>query len=165
MVEILRIGWKPKSARTVARRISARLATWEIARNYLTQHGRLSSLSWEKNQTKSTGFTGLMHRSKSQSYSITSSARASSIGGIERLRGLEVDHQLELGRPHHRQIGRLLAFENPPRVDARLAKRISQVGSVAHQPATSSAPARIWARPRRPHRSRVRCWRSGREAA
>ena len=84
MVEILRIGWKPKSARTVAHRISARLASWEIARNYLTQQGRLSSLSWEKNQTKSTGFTGLMHRSKSQAYSITSSARASSIGGISR---------------------------------------------------------------------------------
>src|SRR5262249_60596654 len=32
MVEILRIGWKPKSARTVAHRISARLASWEIAR-------------------------------------------------------------------------------------------------------------------------------------
>src|SRR5262249_6114586 len=103
MVEILRIGWKPKSARTVARRISA------IARNYLTQQGRLSSLSWEKNQTKSTGFTGLMHRSKSQAYSITSSGASEQHWRdfeAERLRGLEVDNQLELGRPHHRQTGR-----------------------------------------------------------
>jgi len=93
MVEILRIGWKPKSARTVARRISARLASWEIARNYLTQQGRLSSLSWEKNQTKSTGFTGLMHRSKSQAYSITSSGASEQHWRdfeAERLRGLEV---------------------------------------------------------------------------
>ena len=57
-------------------------------------------------------------------YSITSSARASSVGGIveaERLGGLEVDHQLELGRLHHRQIGWLLALENAPGVEANLA--------------------------------------------
>jgi hypothetical protein len=39
-----------------------------------------------------------MHRSKEQLYSITSSARASSVGAIEaeHLCCLEVDHQLEL---------------------------------------------------------------------
>jgi hypothetical protein len=37
----------------------------------------------------------------------------------ERLGGLEVDHELELGRLPHRQIGGLRAFENPPGVNAR----------------------------------------------
>ena len=48
-------------------------------------------------------------------YSITSSARASSVGGTveaERLGGPEVDHQFVLGRRLHRQIGRLLALED-----------------------------------------------------
>ena len=48
-------------------------------------------------------------------HSITSSARASRCGGTveaERLRGLEVDHQLELGRRLHRQVARLLALED-----------------------------------------------------
>src|SRR5215813_11480903 len=31
----------------------------------------------------------------------------------ERLGGLEIDHQLEFGGLHHRQVGGLLAFENP----------------------------------------------------
>src|SRR5262249_61650959 len=99
--------------RTAARRISAKVASREIARNYLTQHGRLSPRSWEKNQTKSTGFTGLMQRSKSQAYSITSPGASEQHWRdfeAERLRGLEVDNQLELGRPPHRQTGRLLAF-------------------------------------------------------
>ena len=44
-------------------------------------------------------------------HSITSSARASSVGGsAERLGGFQVDHQLELGRLLHRQVSRLLAF-------------------------------------------------------
>ena len=32
----------------------------------------------------------------------------------ERLGGLEVDDQLELGRRLHGQVGRVFAFENPP---------------------------------------------------
>ena len=36
----------------------------------------------------------------------------------ERLRGLEVDHQLVLGRLLHRQIGRLLALEDAIDIDA-----------------------------------------------
>ena len=48
-------------------------------------------------------------------HSITSSARASSdVGTVEaeRLGGLEVDDQLELGRLLHRQVGWLLALED-----------------------------------------------------
>ena len=48
-------------------------------------------------------------------HSITSSARASRVRRhveAERLGGLEVDDQLELGRLLHRQVGRLLALED-----------------------------------------------------
>ena len=57
-----------------------------------------------------------------RSHSITSSARASSVGGTveaERLGGLEVDHQLVLGRRLHRQVGRLLALEDAVDVAGR----------------------------------------------
>ena len=56
-------------------------------------------------------------------HSITSSARASSVGGTveaERLGGLEVDDQLELGGLLDRQVGRLLALEDPAGIDADL---------------------------------------------
>ena len=56
-----------------------------------------------------------------RSHSITSSARASSVGGhveAEHLGGLEVDHQLEFGRLLDWQIGRLLAIQNAVDVDA-----------------------------------------------
>src|SRR5262249_48446405 len=36
----------------------------------------------------------------------------------ERLGGLEIDHELELGRLHHRRISRLLALEYSPGIDA-----------------------------------------------
>jgi hypothetical protein len=39
----------------------------------------------------------------------------------ERLGGLEVDHQYVLGWCLHRKVGRLLAFENPAGVNARLS--------------------------------------------
>ena len=39
----------------------------------------------------------------------------------ERLGGLEIEHELEFGGPHDRQVARLLALENPPGVDAGLA--------------------------------------------
>jgi hypothetical protein len=42
----------------------------------------------------------------------------------ELLRGLEIDDELEPGRLHHRQLGRLLALENPPGIDADLPVRI-----------------------------------------
>ena len=54
-------------------------------------------------------------------HSITSSALASSVGGTveaERLGGLEIDDQLELGRLLDRQVGGLLALEDATGVDA-----------------------------------------------
>ena len=41
-------------------------------------------------------------------------------GKAERLGGLKVDHQLELGRCLHRQIGRFLALEDAIDVSGRL---------------------------------------------
>ena len=70
-------------------------------------------------------------------YSITSSAMASRPGGnhkAKRLGGLEIDHELKLGRLQHRQVRRLLAFENSTGIDADLAIG-SNIGSIAHQAA------------------------------
>jgi hypothetical protein len=58
-------------------------------------------------------------------YSITSSAMASSVGGTVKpsaFRGLEIDDELELGRLHHWQTGRLLSFENSADTGASLVK-------------------------------------------
>ena len=83
-----------------------------------TQHslpsGRYSLLGPDFHRLDRTSFAWRTH-------SITSSARASSVGGTveaERLRGLEVDYQLEFGRRLHRQIGGLLALEDAIDVDA-----------------------------------------------
>src|SRR5260370_12827161 len=51
----------------------------------------------------------------------------------ERLRRLEIDDQLELGRLHDGQIGRLGALENPTDVDAGLTISVGEVGRVAHE--------------------------------
>ena len=79
-----------------------------------------------------------------RTHSITSSARASNVGGIvetERLGGLEVDHQLELGRLLHRQVGWLCALRIVPDIDARLPIRFADARSIAHQTA-DFAPVR-----------------------
>ena len=51
----------------------------------------------------------------------------------ERFRGFEIDHQLELGRLHDRQVGGLLALENARRVDTCLAVGVRLAGAIAHQ--------------------------------
>src|SRR5262249_408095 len=68
------------------------------------------------------------------SYSITSSARASSVGRdleANRLCGLEVDHQIVLGRRLYRQIGRLLALEDPVDIASGAAEFRRSCGVVA----------------------------------
>ena len=73
-----------------------------------------------------------------RTHSITSSARASSVGGTSRpsaLAVLRLMHQLELGRLHDRQVGRLLALENSAGIDAGLTVASPNVGAVAHQAA------------------------------
>src|SRR5262249_30805671 len=48
------------------------------------------------------------------------------------LGGLEIYHQLELGRQHNRQITRLLAFEDASGINASLAICFGNACSVAH---------------------------------
>ena len=69
-------------------------------------------------------------------HSITSSARASSIGGTveaERLGGLEVDDQFELGRLLHRQVPRLGALENLVNVASRTSIQVSHTRPVGDE--------------------------------
>src|SRR5437870_3333660 len=47
-----------------------------------------------------------------------------------RPRGLEIDHQLILGRRLHRQVGRLLALEDAIDIGSRLAVLVDNVGTV-----------------------------------
>ena len=53
----------------------------------------------------------------------------------ERPGGLQVDDELELGRLHDRQIGRLGALEDVAGIDAHLTITVREVGSIAHQAA------------------------------
>src|ERR1035438_88801 len=52
----------------------------------------------------------------------------------ERLGSLEVDDQLEFDRLHDRQIGGLLALEDPPGVDSPLAVGVHDAVAIAQYP-------------------------------
>src|SRR6516165_274558 len=54
-------------------------------------------------------------------------------GEAESLGGLEVDHQLVLGRRLHRQVGRLLSLEDAIDVTGGAAKLIEEVRAIIHQ--------------------------------
>jgi hypothetical protein len=54
-------------------------------------------------------------------------------GDAERFGSLEIDDEIELGRLHDRQIGRLDTLENFSGVQASLAVRSADTGSVTHQ--------------------------------
>ena len=65
-------------------------------------------------------------------------------GEAERLGGLEVDDQLELGRLLHRQVGRLLALENAIRhKPPQAAKESESIWSVAHAGRRPLAQSRV----------------------
>src|SRR6516164_1967924 len=46
--------------------------------------------------------------------------------------GLEVDDQIEFCDLLHREVGRLLAFENAPGIDASLVPYIAEAAAIAH---------------------------------
>ena len=107
-----------------------------------------------------------------RSHSITSSARASRVGGTveaERPGGLKVDDKLELGRLQDRQIGGLGALEDAAGIDADLTIGIRNIGSIAHQPAGFGIVANCVARGNRMARrlerqvGRAGCRRRGRD--
>src|SRR3954447_10008435 len=56
----------------------------------------------------------------------------------ESLRGSQIDHHLELGGLHHRQIGWLRALENATGIKPCVAMCIREAGSVARQTASRS---------------------------
>ena len=100
-----------------------------------TQHslpsGRYSLLGPDFHRLDRTSFAWRTH-------SITSSARASSVGGTSRPSALAVLRLMtnsNLVGCMDRQVGRLGALENPAGVDADLAIGIRQAGPVAHQAA------------------------------
>ena len=59
----------------------------------------------------------------------------------ERLGGLEVDHQLVLGRRLHRQVGRLLALEDAIDVAGRAPVLVDQIGPIGDQAAAGDEEA------------------------
>ena len=82
-----------------------------------------------------------MHRSNKPFYSIVSSARASSNGGMvspEGVGGLEVDYQVELDRGLDWQLIRFLALENAIDIRRSAPEIIDQVISIGQQAADCS---------------------------
>ena len=76
--------------------------------------------------------------SKQRAYSITSSARASSVGGTSRpsaLAVLRLIDQLVLGRRLHRQVGRFLALEDTIYVAGRASILVDKIRPVRDQAA------------------------------
>src|SRR5262245_15583047 len=59
----------------------------------------------------------------------------------ERLGGLEVDHQIVLGRRLHRQVGRLLASENAVDVSGGTTIPVDLISSIRDQTAASDKMA------------------------
>ena len=59
----------------------------------------------------------------------------------ERLGGLEIDHQLVLGRRLHRQVGRLLALEDAVDIAGRAAVLVDRIGPVGDQAAAGDEVA------------------------
>src|SRR5215471_12716050 len=64
-------------------------------------------------------------------------------GQAERLDGLEIDHQLEFGRPPHWQVGGLGALENLPDIIAGLVKNARDIGAITHHAAVHDELAQV----------------------
>src|SRR5690349_3929004 len=64
-------------------------------------------------------------------------------GEAKRLRGLEIDDQLELGRLLDWQIGRSGAFENPPDVSTDIVIGVGQARSITDQAAGGDVYAKV----------------------
>ena len=115
-----------------------------------TQHslpsGRYSLLGPDFHRLDRTSFAWRTH-------SITSSARASSVGGTSRPSALAVLRLMtssNLVGLLDRQVGRLLALEDATDVDADQTVGVSDAGPVAHQAASSDELA-IRRKPSAPH--------------
>jgi hypothetical protein len=56
-------------------------------------------------------------------------------GKAERLGCCDVDDQINFGGLLHGEVGRLVAFENAPSIDARLVRQIAEAAAITHQAA------------------------------
>ena len=84
-----------------------------------------------------------LQRSKTASYSITSSARASSGSGncdAKRLRSLEIEEHLDLGGLLNREVGGFFALEDAAGIDAGQAVGLGDAAAVAREPAGGNEP-------------------------
>jgi hypothetical protein len=61
----------------------------------------------------------------------------------KRLGCLEIDGEIELGRLHDRQVGRLLSLENPLDLNADLPIGVGETGAAAHKTAVRGKLARL----------------------
>ena len=68
---------------------------------------------------------------------------------VQRLGGLEVDHELEFGGLHDRQVGGFLTLQNPAGVDADLTIGIGEDGPVTHQATSHDKFAQVIGRRQR----------------
>jgi hypothetical protein len=77
-----------------------------------------------------------MQRNIQDRYSITSSARASSLEECQpdRFCGLEIDDELKLGWLIERDIAVVCAVENLANVTRSLAKNFHKINSIGHKP-------------------------------
>src|SRR6516225_11730137 len=57
-------------------------------------------------------------------------------GDAERLGGLEVDDEFDFRDLLHGEVGRLVAFQNAPSIDANLVPRMAEAAAIAHQTAS-----------------------------
>ena len=64
-------------------------------------------------------------------------------GDAERLRRLQVDNQLDLGRLIHRQVGKLFAFQDAACVDAGKAVRLGKVVVAANGRSAQREESRV----------------------
>ena len=81
---------------------------------------------------------GLMHCSKQTSlldHLVGDREHARWNGKAERLGGLEIDDQLELGWLHDRQVGGLVPLENPAHLLADLPIEVRNAGTIAQEAA------------------------------
>ena len=56
-------------------------------------------------------------------------------GQAERFRGVQVDDELKFGRLHNRQVGGLLALENPSHIDPGLVIAVGKLRSISDEAA------------------------------
>ena len=95
------------------------------------------------------------------SHSITSSARASSVGGTveaERLGGRQIDDEIELGRLLDRDVGRLRPAQNLVDIVGGAPEQVREIWSIGHQ------TSRFDVLPEAVHRRQSRAERQGVDA-